>query len=160
MATGVNRCYHVSEAPNSNLQIPREAPNSKHQLVIRDSSFLRHSTFVLRHFPLQHPDRARNEENHDAEGDENLDHREDFCPACQKRCVSGTESGALRERNKEIIDKKRPPSFAFESPALAFLDLHLREEKTSTAKLMPLAAHGRPAAVKPPIPKREDEDIR
>ena len=74
--------------------------------------------------------------------------------------VRRAEGRTLRERNKEIIDKTGAPAFHAESSALDFLDLHLRKNKTATAEFTALVTHCRPAAIKPPIPKREDENVR
>src|SRR5947208_898549 len=52
-----------------------------------------------------------------------------------------------------------PPSAAFESAALGFLDLHLRENETAAAEFATLLAERRPSAVQPPVPKREDEHV-
>ena len=53
----------------------------------------------------------------------------------------------------------RPPSAAFESAALGFLDLHLREDEAAAAEFAHLLAKPWPAAVQPPVPEREDEHV-
>ena len=66
----------------------------------------------------------------------------------------------MREGDKEVIDKTRPPVFDAKSFSLAFFDLHLRKNETAATEFRMLVAHVRAAAVEPPIPKREDENIR
>src|SRR5205823_4396834 len=108
----------------------------------------------------KHTNRARDEEHDDAERNEYLQHGETFCPSGEKRRVGGTESRTVGERHEKIIDETRPPSFARKPSALAFLDLHLWKKKATTAKLTALLAERGPAAIEPPIPKREDKNIR
>src|SRR6476646_4023183 len=96
---------------------------------------------------LQHAHCARNEQDHDAERDGNLDHRENFCPTREQWRVRRTERRTLGERDEEIIREAWPPSGAGELGALIVRDLHLREQKTGAAKFFLFVTHGRAAAV-------------
>src|SRR5712691_5941573 len=122
----------------------------------------RHRTeyFARGNFASQGADAARNQKHNDGKRNENLDHAERFCPSGEERRVCRTEGGTLRKRDKKIIDKVRTPSFAFESAAFASLELHLREKKTATAEGLALPTFRRSAAIKAPIPKRENQHIR
>src|SRR6266404_9519858 len=108
---------------------------------------------------LQHANCARDEKDDDSQGDADLDHGQNLGPSGQQRRISRTKGRALRKRNKKVIDKMRPPSAAFESTALGFLDLHLWKDETAAAEFAPLLAKRWPAAVQPPVPNREDEDV-
>ena len=56
-------------------------------------------------------------------------------------------------------DKSRPPTSASKLSPLVVRDLHLREKKTGAAEFVFFVALGRAAAIEPPIPEREDDDV-
>ena len=65
----------------------------------------------------------------------------------------------MGEGDEEVVDKTGAPVFDPESSALVFFDLHLRENETAAAEFRMLVALVRPAAIEPPIPLREDQNI-
>ena len=52
-----------------------------------------------------------------------------FTRASQKGCIGWSEGGALREGDKKVIDKTRPPVFNAKPFTLAFFDLHFAEKR-------------------------------
>src|SRR5947208_3824816 len=107
----------------------------------------------------KHANGARNQNDDDRQRDTDLGHGQKLCPARQQRGVSGTKGRTLRKRDEEIIDEAGPPPVNVKTAALDCFDLHLRENETAAAEFAPLLATGRPAAVQPPVPNREDEDV-
>src|SRR5947207_2519466 len=108
----------------------------------------------------KHPDGARDKENDDTQRNKNLDHGQDFRPACQQRRIGRAEGGTLSERNKQIIDKARAPVRTGKLGPFVVRDLHLRKKETFAAKFLLVVTHGWSTAIQTPVPEGEDDHVR
>src|SRR5262245_27683685 len=102
----------------------------------------------------------RNEQHDDAERNEDLDHCQNLCPACEERRISRTECGTLRERDEQIIDKARMPACTRKLRSLVMCNLHLWKKETLAAEFSLFLAQGWPAAIQTPVPQSEHDHIR
>src|SRR5206468_12972819 len=66
------------------------------------------------------------------------------------------------ERDEKVVHKTRMPMFTFNVEAFTFasVDLHLWKKETAAPEFVMLVTHVGTAAVQPPIPESEDENMR
>ena len=102
----------------------------------------------------------RDQQDDDAKRNENLDHCQNLCPACEQRRVGRPECGTLRERDEQIIDKTRMPACTRKFGSLLVWNLHLWKKETLAAEFPLFLSKGWAAAVQAPVPQREHDHIR
>src|SRR5437762_12124641 len=72
----------------------------------------------------------RDQQDNDAKRNEDLDHCQNLCPACEQWRVGRSECGTLRERDEQIIDKVWMPACTRKFGSLVVRNLHLWEKET------------------------------
>src|SRR6266487_6314782 len=102
----------------------------------------------------------RDQQDNDTKRNQDLDHRQNLCPACEQRRVGGPECGTLRERNEQIIDKARMPACTRKFGSLIVCNLHLWKKETLAAEFPLFLAQGWSAAVQAPVPQSKHDHIR
>src|SRR6476646_6105569 len=102
---------------------------------------------------------CRDQQDDDAKRNEDLDHRQDLCPACEQRRVGRPECGTLRKCDEQIIHKVWMPACTRKFWSLVVRNLHLWKEETLAAESPLFLSQGWAAAVQPPVPQREHDHI-
>src|SRR5256885_6427812 len=101
-----------------------------------------------------------NQQNENAKRNKNLDHRQHLRPARQQWRVGWPESGALRKSDEEVVDKSWPPACTRKLASFVVRNLHLRKQKAGAAEFLLFMPKSGSAAIQPPVPKREHDDVR
>src|ERR1700704_684367 len=84
----------------------------------------------------------RDQQDDDAKRNQDLDHRQNLCPACEQRRVGRPECRTLRERDEQIIDKARMPACTGKIGSLLVWNLHLWKKETLAAEFPLFLTHG------------------
>ena len=103
---------------------------------------------------------ARRQKRHSRKRDERLDHHQNLGPSRQNRRVSWRECGAGVESEKQIVHKIRAPVLLTHRQLGLLIEGHLRKQERAIGMHSTQLASARATCIHPPVPRREDEDVR